>query len=49
MPKKEMEKETEKIRKLKGINVGQIGFISANGCEKYENDYVCINGEELYN
>lgn len=48
MPKKEMEKEAEKIKNLKGINVGQIGFISALGCEEYENDYVCFSGEELY-
>ena len=48
MPKNEMEKEAEKIRNIKGINVGQIGFISAIGCEEYENNYVCISGEELY-
>ena len=29
MSKKEMEKEAEKIRNIKGINVGQNGFISA--------------------
>lgn len=43
-----MEKEAEKIRNIKGINVGQNGFISAMGCEEYENNYVCISGEELY-
>ena len=48
MTKKEMEKEAEKIRNLKGINGGQIGFISSMGCEEYETDYVCISGEELY-
>ena len=48
MKKKEMEKEAEKIRNLKGLNVGKIGFISALGCEKYENDYVCISGAALY-
>lgn len=48
MPKKEMEKEADKIRNLKGLNVGQIGFIAAMGCEEYENDYVCISGSDLY-
>ena len=48
MSKREMEKEADKIRNLKGLNVGQIGFISATGCEEYENNYVCISGAELY-
>ena len=48
MSKNEMEKETEKIRAIKGINVGQIGFVSVMGFEEYENNYMCISGRELY-
>lgn len=48
MSKKEMEAEADKIKNLKGLVVGQIGFISAMGCEDYENDYVCISGTDLY-
>ncbi len=48
MLKKEMEKEAEKIRAIKGINVGQIGFVSVMGFEEYENNYMCISGRELY-
>ena len=45
--KKEMEKEAEKIRTLKGINVRQIGFISAMGCEEYENRYYILFGRAI--
>jgi len=48
MSEKEMEKEADKIRNLKGLNVGQIGFITAMGCDDYENGYKCITGEDLY-
>jgi len=44
----DVEKEAEKIRTLKGLQVDQIGFISVNGFEKSEAGYVCIDGAALY-
>ena len=44
----EMYKEAEKIRKLKGLPLGKIGFIAISGYEKEDAQFHCINGEELY-
>ena len=44
----DVEKEAEKIRTLKGLQVDQIGFISVNGFEKSEAEYVFIDGAALY-
>lgn len=48
LPLKEMQKEEEQIRNIKGLNVGKIGFISINGFEEFSAEYDCISGDELY-
>ena len=48
MSKSKMEAEAEKIRNIKGLQLGKIGFISVHGCEEYDNDYDCISGAVLY-
>ena len=45
---KEMREEEKQIKAIKGINVGRIGFIAANGFEELTTEYDCITGEELY-
>lgn len=45
---KEMQAEEEQIRNIKGLAVGNIGFISANGFEEVPYEYDCICGDELY-
>ena len=45
---KEMQAEEEQIRNIKGLAVGNIGFISANGFEEVPYEYYCICGDELY-
>lgn len=46
---KEMEKEIEQINNIKGLNVRNIGFVSAKGFEATNNKYIYINGNDLYN
>jgi len=43
-----MQAEEEQIRNIKGLAVGNIGFISANGFEEVPYEYDCICGDELY-
>ena len=45
---KEMEREVQQVRNIKGLTVGNIGFISASGFEVNEAPFVQISGEELY-
>ena len=45
---KEMEHEVQQIRNIRGLPVGNIGFIAASGFEVNEAPYVQISGEELY-
>lgn len=45
---KDMQLEEEQIRKIKGLNIGKIGFVSVNGFEQKDNKYNCIDGEKLY-
>ena len=45
----EINKEAEKINKLKGLTLGKIGFISISGYEKTDDLFHYISGEELYN
>ena len=44
----EMEKEADKVRNIKGLRPGMIGFISASGFETTYSDYELIDGEMLY-
>ncbi len=44
----EMQAEEEQIRTIKGLAVGNIGFISVSGFEEVSSEYDCIGGEELY-
>ena len=44
----EMQAEEEQIRNIKGLAVGNIGFISVNGFEEISSVYDCISGGELY-
>ena len=44
----EMKKEEEQIRKLKGLRVGRIGFVSVSGFEQNTDAYDLITGEDLY-
>lgn len=48
LSKKEMDEEAEKIRNLKGLTLGKIGFISINGHDTKSREYDLINGEMLY-
>jgi len=48
MPKAKMEAEAAKIRNIKGLHAGKIGFITVHGCEEYDNEYDCITGAMLY-
>lgn len=45
---KEMREEEKQIKTIKGIRVGEVGFIAANGFEELTTEYDCITGEELY-
>lgn len=45
---KEMQAEEEQIMNIKGLAVGNIGFISVRGFEEVPSEYDCISGEELY-
>lgn len=45
---KEMQAEEEQIKNIKGLAVGNIGFISVRGFEEVSSEYDCISGEELY-
>ena len=45
---KEMEHEVQQVRNIKGLTVGNIGFISASGFEANEAPYTQISGEALY-
>lgn len=45
---KEMEQEAGKIRDVKGLVLGDIGFISVSGYDCTESPYRMISGEELY-
>lgn len=45
---KEMRGEEKQVKAIKGINVGKVGFIAANGFEEPTYEYECITGEELY-
>lgn len=45
---KEMQAEEEQIRNIKGLAVGNIGFISVSGFEEVSSEYDCISGDELY-
>ncbi|MDE6586042.1 MAG: hypothetical protein K2K80_05120, partial [Clostridia bacterium] len=44
----EMQEEEEQIRNIKGLAVGNIGFISTSGFGEVSSEYDCISGEELY-
>lgn len=44
----EIEEEAEKIRRIKGLTVGKIGFISVSGYAAPSNQYVLIDGAMLY-
>lgn len=48
MPEKEINEEAEKIRSIKGLTLGRIGFISASGFEKKNVEFDYIDGKELY-
>lgn len=43
-----MREEEKQIKTIKGIRVGEVGFIAANGFEELTTEYDCITGEELY-
>lgn len=46
---KEMKKEEEQVRAIKGLRLGKIGFVSTAGFEETPDTFDCICGEELYN
>jgi len=45
---KEMHKEEEQIRAIKGLQIGKIGFIATAGYEETPDSYDCILAEDLY-
>ncbi len=49
MSDSQIQKEVEQIQAIKGLKVGTIGFISANGYESTNGDYIYLNGEDVYN
>ncbi len=49
MSDSQIQKEVEQIWAIKGLKVGTIGFISANGFESTNGDYIYLNGEDVYN
>lgn len=44
----EMKKEKAQIKKIKGLQVGRIGFVSVSGFEAAGSEFDLINGEDLY-
>ena len=44
----EMKKEEAQIKKIKGLQVGRIGFVSVSGFEAAGSEFDLINGEDLY-
>lgn len=45
---KEMKKEEEQVRAIKGLKVGKIGFVSTAGFEETPDEFDCICGNKLY-
>ena len=45
---KEMRKEEEQVRAIKGLRIGRIGFIATAGYESTPEEFDCINAESLY-
>ncbi len=45
---KDVEAEADKIRRVKGLTLGKIGFISVNGFESTNKNYVFLSGKDLY-
>ncbi len=45
---KEMHKEAEKIKNVKGLTLGKIGFVSVSGFESTGGAYELVDGEMLY-
>lgn len=48
LSEKIMRAEEAQIRQIKGIPIARIGFISINGFENRPPDFVCIDGQALY-
>lgn len=48
LSEKEIEAEADKIRRVKGLTLGKIGFISVNGFESTNKNYVFLSGKDLY-
>lgn len=48
LSQKAMQKEAEQIKTIKELQIGTIGFISANGFAEMPAEYECIDGEALY-
>lgn len=48
MSQKMMLEEVRQISAVKGIKVGEIGFISINGFAPNAGDYICLDGAALY-
>ncbi len=48
MTKKQMQDEVLQVSEIKGIKVGKIGFISINGFLEPGDEYVCIDGDMLF-
>ncbi|MCD8150179.1 MAG: AAA family ATPase [Clostridiales bacterium] len=48
MTQKQIQEEVRQVAAIKGIKVGGIGFISINGFESDNDEYVCLDGASLY-
>ncbi len=48
MSEKELECEAAKIRNIKSLPLGRIGFVSASGFDVEIKDYDCISGDAVY-
>ncbi len=49
MSNMQIQKEAEQIQAIKGLQVGAVGFISANGFDYMNGGYIYLDGEDLYN
>jgi len=48
LTEKDMEAEANKIKNVKGLTLGNIGFISASGFDTESKEYDLISGEQIY-
>ncbi len=48
MTQKQIQEEIRQVAEIKGIRVGEVGFISISGFESDNDEYICLDGDSLY-